>query len=320
MAGLLAKNLSKIGKETFEKGLGTAKNIGTTAFEKGKIPLKEKFAATPAGSPAQADISGISDGQKMSLQMEGDKQTEQFRSTIFEKTQGFIKFIFEKIYDIFYQIFKHLAKWIAVLIVILLIFGIIGFASKNNNKRRDAAYSDSSGSIFGTFHSTFISPLTNGAKSISRPLGKKATNGIPREIEENGRCNDIEWVSMEGNLNKKKVGLCFQSSIEKPASIRWIIDPTNLYEYDMLPSAIKKKIGDNPNILTITIPYKNKGSSYVLSCRDAVYADGSSAKDLFGEETDKYCKFNIKTLSNSYKYTTKYRQAGNGVIPLDSYQ
>lgn len=228
---------------------------------------------------------------------------------------NFIKKVITKIKDFLKRIFDILfvkspiAKYIALIVVILfiIIFFPIYFSKKkkkNKSSSRTAATKD-------TRNQSMLETVKQSGKSagasmssLGSTFGSRSNNGTPREEEQEGRCNDVEWVSTEGQLNGNNVGLCFQSAIDRPAPIRWIIDPTNMYEYDTYPSAFKEKLKSEPGKLMITIPYVSKGASYVLSCMDAVYEDGTSAKELFAEETDTYCRLNTKNLN---QYTPKQR-------------
>jgi hypothetical protein len=304
--------------------------MATNAFKSRLGNIGKKLSTASMKKPLLPSVSSGLSTQLLQTELqneiEGTKATQIHREEIKKKIVSFLRWIYEQIWkfiDTFkmplMHILKHLAKWIALLIVIIILF--VGISKTGGDgSRRAAAYSQSSSTMQSI--KDFFKSMRTTTKGITTPLGKKANNGMPRDVEANGRCDDIEWVSMEGTLDKKNVGLCFQSSIEKPSSIRWIIDPTNMYEYDTLPSAFKEKILSEPEKLIVTIPYKNQGSSYVLSCKDAVYEDGSSAKDLFAEETNTYCKLKTMDLEKSYKYTPQHRKipSGNTYTRLDNYE
>lgn len=322
VTGFAKKAATGVASKTKKVATGfakTAKNAATKFTEAAKRTMRSNATGiSPENTGTSSENnSGSSSGnnggdnvqnfEQSTANIRADTTSRQnYRERVKEKIVEILKFLWEPIKGFFSNIFKHLSKWIAFFLVIVFVYWLL-FGKSSSNERRQPAYENKQDTTFIEKVKATLNSVSKSARSIRAPLGKNATNGMPRDSESNGRCNDVEWVSMEGTLDKKNVGLCFQSSIEKPTSIRWIIDPTNLYEYDTLPSVLKEKLQSEPEKLVVTIPYINKGSSFVLSCKDAVYGDGSSAKDLFSEETDKYCKLKTKTLENSYKYTEKKR-------------
>lgn len=321
-----------------KKAVSKAASIGSNVISKFKSNMGKMNTGNPLNKmktsgmtqPAVPVTEGMSVSEIRQNVVEGSKLTQAYRKTIFEKIVAFLKWLFEKIWEIIdkliirgplMHVFKHLAKWIALLIVIIIVF--VGVSEIGNSEsRRSGAYSESK-STFSSFMS-YIKSFFVKSRGILTPLGKKATNGIPRESEPKGRCNDVEWVSMEGNIDKKYVGFCLQSSIEKPSSVRWIIEPSNLYEYDTLPTAWKERIQlEQKDKLVITIPYirQPNTSFYQLSCKDATYEDGTSAKDLFEEkeETEKYCKLKPQYVA-AYKLKYRAPRSSNMYKGLDVYK
>jgi hypothetical protein len=198
---------------------------------------------------------------------------------------------------------------VGVIFLLILIFsGGINFGKKKKS-RRSAAYKKQSkkSKTKKSWYSMWWSKIIG----IRNPLGKKARGGLPRAIETNGRCDNIHWLS----INNGKSALCVNASFEKPDPIRFTIDPTNIYEYDILPITMKNKIRKDTGKLSITIPYRynEKPSAYVLDFNKAVYEDGTSAKGLFNERFDfDYWNFKTKNLNKApsgyeYRYKSKFR-------------
>lgn len=303
-------------------------NKKTSLLSKLKKNIVDKTATSiqkPSLTPAPAKtivVSPVSVSDKLELAKMGEQHREETFKKLKEIWIGFLN-LFRK--PPISDLFRHLAKWIVFLFVLYVVFvgfkagrKSVGGSSSSNSAKYETAQKPS-------FLQQAKASIFSGIESVSQVssiMGQKASVGVPRENEDAGRCNDVEWVSMGGSLNSKSVDLCFKSSVEKPAPIRWVIDPTNLYEYDTLPKAFKDKIRSDKTKLLITIPYVQKGASYVLSCKNAVYEDGSAAGDLFADETNNYCKLNTKTLNTEYKYTPLNRplKSSGNYKGLDVYQ
>lgn len=221
-------------------------------------------------------------------------------------------------------VIKHLAKWIALAIVIMILIYV--FSPKPKPKQRPSAYDDGTGGQY-----SFTDTLYNFGSSLTgwgSPFGIKASTGMDRAEEKEGRCDDIENVTTTTEtIDGKTTAFCLNSNIKRPTSIRWAINLNNLYEYDLLPSAIKKQIENDTgkitnNILYITIPYVSESDSnisYKLSCKDAKYNDGTSAAELFkSDENDTYCKLNTRTL-NSYTSKVRAVRSSSQFQSLDRY-
>ena len=214
---------------------------------------------------------------------------------------------------------------IIAIVIVLVIYFTGGFDSSKKKKksRRSAAYKKKSKKK--KTKKSLYNRIKSKIFGIRNPLGKKAYGGLPRSIEKNGRCDNINWLS----INNGKSALCVNASFKQPDPVRFIIDPTNLYEYEMLPNKIKSNIRKDTGKLSITIPYKynEKPSAYVLDFSNAVYEDKTSAKGLFNERFDfDYWNFKTKNLNispsgNVYRYESKFRPvktAGN-YRGIDSY-
>lgn len=217
---------------------------------------------------------------------------------------------------------------ILIIAVIVIIYLAVtgGFsnkgASKNKKKnRRSAAYKKKK----KTKKNWFLQQMSNIQNSMKNPFGIKAYNGLPRAIENGGRCDNISWLT----INNGKTSMCINASFKQPDPIRFTIDPTNLYEYEMLPNTIKNKIRTNTEKLSITIPYKynEKPSAYVLDFSKAIYEDGTTAKELFNERFNfDYWNFKPKNLNKApsgyeYRYESKFRplKTDSKYKGLDSY-
>lgn len=220
---------------------------------------------------------------------------------------------------------KPFGQWfifvIFLILFIMFIFGTLTIVSIARKRPRVAAYSGSNGG--------FVKKMTNSLSIISSPFGKKAYNPIPRLPETNGRCNNVNWISVEDK--NKKISLCFDTSFKQPDPVRFIIDPTKLYEYDRLPNAIKQRIRTDSGKLSITVPYtyNDKPSSYVLNFKEAVFEDGTPASSLFDQRFNyEEWMFETKNLTSvganrqNYKYTYRYRypRTSSNYSGLDVYK
>lgn len=195
------------------------------------------------------------------------------------------------------------------IILIMFILGGVGIYSIVKGTRRSAAYKGTNSSRGG-----FLKRVTDSLSNVSNPIGKKAYNATSRLVEKNGRCDNINWVSIEDK--QKQISLCFDMNFKPPEPVRFIIDPTNLFEYDKLPNALKQKLRTDSNKLSITVPYmyNEKPSAYVLNFKNAVFEDGTSASYLFDQRFNyDYWMFQTQNLTNvgknkqNYMYTNKYR-------------
>ena len=233
------------------------------------------------------------------------------------------------IYVFFYEIFsriakiiklllgginKHFGKVLAFLAFLLLLFLLFagGFGlfklSINSKKesRQNAAYKEGG-------QEKWYSKLFSNASSMTNVLGSKAYSSVPREVEENGRCDNVSLVSARDSSNN--ISICMDTSFKRPAPARFTINPNTVSEFEMLPSEIKKRIRSDTNRLTITVPYRYNEvpSAYVLDFSKATYGDGKPANDLFNERFDyDYWNFKPKSLNATpsgkrYKYAPRNR-------------
>lgn len=212
---------------------------------------------------------------------------------------------------------------IVIVIIVFLVMGGMKLFSKKKKSRRSAAYKKKSKK--SKTKKSWYSELWSKISGFRNPLGTKAYGGLPRAIENEGRCDNINWLT----INNGKTSMCINASFKQPDPIRFTIDPTNLYEYEMLPNTIKNKIRTNTEKLSITIPYKynEKPSAYVLDFSKAVYEDGKTANELFNERFNfDYWNFKPKNLNKApsgyeYRYESKFRplKTDSKYKGLDSY-
>lgn len=214
---------------------------------------------------------------------------------------------------------RHLGKVLAFFVLLFLFFIIIfvGFSgfrriSAKLGTGRGAAYKES-----GSSNVPWYKLLWKELQSTSTPIGGKAYGGLPRQAEPKGRCDNIEWLTVQN----KQSAVCLNTGFRPPQPARFTLNPSSFYEYDILPYKIKEKIRTSDGKLSVIVPYMyhEKPSSYVLDFSKAKFQDGTSAKHLFNK-TFRYDSWNFASKKlPKYKPRRRYLSTHKKYRGLDKY-
>lgn len=135
-------------------------------------------------------------------------------------------------------------------------------------------------------------------------------NAIPRPQMRSGRCDNLRWIQIDNDLDKKavldmdgQVGKCY--SAIRPKSIVWELDASKMSELYELPAERQDAIKRN---MKVTIPYtsddsiKDGNTFFYPRCDAAYYGDNPNNKADMFEDLGTSCKIKSHLLLKS-KYS-----------------